>query len=399
MERQIASASSSVPQRRRAGVLLLAAALLVVGGPGVTAGTARPGAQGQARVASAPTRPWTDPIGDLAYRLQYDVDRIFRFVADDIRYEPYPGILRGARGTLAAGAGNSVDKALLLGALLRDSQIRFRFARGPLDVAASTALLDSLSTDLDAARKLAKEPLARGLEQATAVGATVRPTDSARLAQIEQDTSAVQAHSAERLAAAKANLDGSVTMIEDALQGAGVVLPSDTASSLPPAETTAHTWVQMEKGTTWVDLDPTVAGSQPGAVLAPPTETLAALPDDLRSQIEFGVLVESMSGGQLTTNEVLTHDGYADALAETPVTFAQGKPSGFKALGVTLGNLLGEGWIQYRPALFIGSRPTWQTTTSDSRPEPAPTCGAPRRRALRRGPSMARRRPSGSRYG
>ena len=30
--------------------------------------------------------------------------------------------------------------------------------------------------------------------------------------------------------------------------------------SLPPAETTAHTWVQMADGATWVDLDPTLAG-------------------------------------------------------------------------------------------------------------------------------------------
>jgi len=360
MERRIAGVSSPFPRSLRAGVMLLAAALLVVSGPGIAQGTARPGTRAQggglASADAAPTRPWTDPIGDLALSLDYDVDRIFRFVTDDIRYEPYPGILRGARGTLAAGAGNSVDKALLLAALLDAGAVHYRFARGPLDAATSTALLGSLSTDLDGARKMAKDPLARGLEQATAVGATVRPTDSAQLAQIEQDTSTVVAQAAPRLAATKADLDGTVTMIEDALQGAGVDLPSGTDLSLPPAESTAHTWVQVAMGPDWVDLDPTMAGSQPGAVLTKPAETLTALPDDLRSKIEFGVLVETMSGGQLTTNEVLTYDGYADALAETPVTFAQGKPSGFQSLGQTLGDLLGEGWLQYRPALFVGSQ-------------------------------------------
>ena len=78
------------------------------------------------------------------------------------------------------------------------------------------------------------------------------------------------------------------------------------------------------------------------------------MPDDLRDTVEFGVLVETMSGGQLTTNEVLTYDGFADALAGTPVTFAQGKPSGFQAMGQTLNDLLGEGWLQYRPALCRG---------------------------------------------
>ena len=145
-------------------------------------------------------------------------------------------------------------------------------------------------------------------------------------------------------------------MIEDALHGAGIDLPSGTDMSLPPAETTAHTWVQMAKGSTWVDLDPTMAGSQPGAVLTQPAETLPELPDDLRNKIEFGVLVETATGGQLATNEVLTYDGYADELAETPVTFAQGKPSGFQSIGVTLGNLFGGGWIDYRPALFVGDQ-------------------------------------------
>ena len=360
MERWIAGASSPFPRSHRAVVILLAAALLVVSGPGAAQGTARPGTRGQGggltSAGSSPTRPWTDPIGDVAFSLEYDVDRIFRFVADDIRYEPYPGVLRGARGTLVAGAGNSVDKALLLAALLDRSAIPYQFARGPLDQATTAQLLDSLATDLDGARQIARDPLVRGLDQVRAAGEALQPTDSARLAQIEQDTSTVEAQAAQRLAATKARLGDTVTMIEDALHGAGIDLPSGTAMSLPPAEMAAHTWVQMAWGSAWVDLDPTVAGSQQGAVLAPPSETLDVLPDDLRNKVEFGVLVETVSGGQLATNEVLTYDGYADALAETPVTFAQGKPSGFQSLGQTLSNLFGEGWIDYRPAMFVGSQ-------------------------------------------
>ena len=58
-----------------------------------------------------------DAVAELAFELEFDQERIFRFVADEIRYEPYIGILRGATGTLETGAGNSVDKALLLAAL------------------------------------------------------------------------------------------------------------------------------------------------------------------------------------------------------------------------------------------------------------------------------------------
>src|SRR5437667_5919847 len=69
-----------------------------------------------------------------AAALGHDIPRMLRFTADDIAYEPYDGALRGSRGTLLAGAGNSVDKALLLRDLLRVSEpnMELRFALGTL---------------------------------------------------------------------------------------------------------------------------------------------------------------------------------------------------------------------------------------------------------------------------
>lgn len=45
-------------------------------------------------------------------------EAVFRFVRDSVRTEPYRGLLRGAAGTLAQGAGDDLDKALLLVDLL-----------------------------------------------------------------------------------------------------------------------------------------------------------------------------------------------------------------------------------------------------------------------------------------
>ncbi len=116
--------------------LVFALVIAVVGGPGVAASSTPVRAPTQVALAAAET----DPIADLAWQLDFDVDRIFRFVADEIRYEPYTGILRGPAGTLAAGAGNSVDKAGLLAALLDASVVRYRFARGPIDQATTTRI-------------------------------------------------------------------------------------------------------------------------------------------------------------------------------------------------------------------------------------------------------------------
>ena len=51
--------------------------------------------------------------------LGHDPGRCLGFVRRALRYEPYEGVLRGSAGTLAAGAGNSADLALVLHDMLR----------------------------------------------------------------------------------------------------------------------------------------------------------------------------------------------------------------------------------------------------------------------------------------
>src|SRR5262245_66497602 len=52
-------------------------------------------------------KPGGKSIDDIAFDLNIDPETIFRFVADEVRYEPYAGVLRGAKGTLWGRAGNS----------------------------------------------------------------------------------------------------------------------------------------------------------------------------------------------------------------------------------------------------------------------------------------------------
>lgn len=53
---------------------------------------------------------------------------------DNIRYEPYWGSLKGARGALVAGSGNATDQASLLIALLRAANIPARYVTGIIQV-------------------------------------------------------------------------------------------------------------------------------------------------------------------------------------------------------------------------------------------------------------------------
>jgi len=66
-----------------------------------------------------------------AGELGNDPVQIFAFARDEVVYESYTGSLRGARGTLWSKAGNALDQASLLIALLRASGIRAETADPP----------------------------------------------------------------------------------------------------------------------------------------------------------------------------------------------------------------------------------------------------------------------------
>ncbi|MET0773698.1 MAG: hypothetical protein ABWZ82_11475 [Candidatus Limnocylindrales bacterium] len=342
--------AGSLPLRSLA---LLIAALLLSSGPVLAATAGRPAAQG--RVGGTADQLQGDPIGDLAFELDYDLESIFRFVADEISYEPYPGILRGALGTLQARAGNSADKAQLLAALLDASQIRYRFARGSLDETVSAQLLDTLPLDVEAARRLARRPLDAGEEQLASRDPLAEPLPSIPVAPSLKPDAELKAEGKARLELAATRLGDTVTMLQTVLEDAGIRLPAIEAS-LPPAEVTGHTWVQARAGSEWRDLDPTLAGAEPGSVLTAASETVDRLPDDLRHRVRFEVLVERVQGGQLVIDSILEHEDFADRLAGTPVVFGHVTPSALKTLGITLSSLFGNGWMDYRPVLDLGGQ-------------------------------------------
>ena len=91
--------------------------------------------------APALTPPDTPTAADVAAGLNWDVDALFRFVADDVRYDPYAGALRGSVGTLWGMAGNSTDQALLLASLLDEAVVPYRFVIGELADSAATDLV------------------------------------------------------------------------------------------------------------------------------------------------------------------------------------------------------------------------------------------------------------------
>ena len=73
-------------------------------------------------------------ILQLANSLGYDYPQIFDFVRTQVRTQWYAGAQKGAQETLRTRAGNDVDQASLLIALLRASGAAARYVRGVVDV-------------------------------------------------------------------------------------------------------------------------------------------------------------------------------------------------------------------------------------------------------------------------
>jgi hypothetical protein len=218
-----------------------------------------------ARGAVQALRPEDWEVGALAAALGKDPAAAFEFVRDAIGFDPYPGVLRGAAGTLAARAGNAWDRALLLRALLVGSRLRTRFAFATLDRDAAAALV-----------LRAHQRPARRLPGTAPVGPVARVSTGVA-ARARRDAAALQLALGSRY------------------QELGV----DDAE-LIRQEVTRHVWVQVFKDNAWLDLDPTPADAQPGKALVPAASTADEIRQDQQDAVLVRVVAEMLTDGKLS---------------------------------------------------------------------------------------------------
>jgi RHS repeat-associated protein len=88
--------------------------------------------------APADEAPFTDEILAKAKDLNYDYVKIFEFVRNSVKTEWYAGSQKAATGVLRSLAGNDVDQASLLIALLRASGAPARYVQGMIELPVET---------------------------------------------------------------------------------------------------------------------------------------------------------------------------------------------------------------------------------------------------------------------
>jgi uncharacterized protein YegL len=195
-----------------------------------------------------------------AATLGYDAARIFSFVRDEISFEAYRGSLRGARGTLGSGAGNALDQASLLVALLRASGIPARYARGSLSVSDAQELI----------RAMFDEPA--GVASAAFDGVALAP----QLATLADTSFAQGLATAEEAARLRSLSDLADPENDPALLG----------------EVSDHFWVQLDQGGGFQPADPAFPSSAIGQARGASPSTFAEVPEDLRHYITARLVVE-----------------------------------------------------------------------------------------------------------
>lgn len=199
-------------------------------------------------------------------------ERIVDWVEKNTRWVLYQGVLRGAKGVLLDRQGNSLDRSLLLSALLEDAGHETRLANGQLSKSAVERVLQRFGAQ-------AFEPVATE-------------------AFTSEEARAVVGRAAEQ-AAALARL---------------VKLPDSPWSAGLESTVADHWWVELKGESGWLNLDPLLSGTleneRPQAAKRFDPEEL---PAELFHRVTVRVVIERWDQGMVSEEIPLTHSFLAAA--------------------------------------------------------------------------------------
>ena len=274
----------------------------------------------------------------LAESLGKDPARIYDFVKYQIGYHPYSGLLRFGPGALMQRAGNSCDKAALLGEMLIAAGEKVQFVLGELSPSDAERLaggddgFDPSST--------APSPFRLGRE----------PADVASLKASGLAASTIDAVRADEILYRNAFLAGLDEGLADArslLKPALDQIAAAPAATAAPRVEAPYCWLQRQTPAGFVDLDPTAPWLEAGQRIGE-GRIVPALPLTLSPKLGVTVMLERNIGDKAEAHNVLTAEGRLfQAVNEIELNFL---PYGNKA-----DDVLGEPGPQtaYRPVFSL----------------------------------------------
>jgi len=250
-----------------------------------------------------------------AVELGGGIEPAFNYVRDQIAFEAYPGVFRGATGAYASRAANAADRSLLLAELLKAKGIATRFALGRLSDENANILFK---------RIFEARPPAASQAAATPQGAQFLQQLRARA---DRDYGAI-------LAALGGKIPAGAGSGRDALL----------------KEISSHVWLQAHLGDQWVDLDSAFADATVGRRYGQSPQTVESLPDDAYQRVTIRVVAETLEGAALKREIVLELTRPVVSLVDRQVFLIHSPESALQGLSHAVGS---GGKNAYLPALWV----------------------------------------------
>ena len=249
-------------------------------------------------------------VNDLVDKLDFEPANAFEFVRDSLAIDPYAGSLRGEMSVLSAGAGNPLDRAVLLQRLVRDMGYDARLAFGelsgdPLDRIAKRSIERASTWDIG--------PLA-------AMGGFVPQMMQRFVDRARRDYHWLKT----------AVPPGSLTQAS----------APDIRGRLKN-----HVWVQANLDDGWTDLDPSFADSAIGDRYAEVDQYRDEIPAELRQKVRIKIVAEYLTEDGVAEDISLEHEIDADAAAASQVYLT------FRPTSIGMGSTLAE---------KLGAKPSFQ---------------------------------------
>jgi hypothetical protein len=259
-----------------------------------------------------------DPAA-LASKLGKDPQKHFEWVRDHTWWVPYRGLLRGSRGVMLDRVGSNLDRAVLLGDLLRRSGHKVRLAHAELTATRARELLDRV-------RSLPKD---RSILNGIRVPSTERQRAiEAAMSRSTQDL--------EKQIAESRRVSGEATALVRSQTDAILAAVNGSTSSVQAEEKKAiaalqdHWWVEYEQDGKWIALDVLLPQAEANQKIAEAVSTSNWNPEDETPPIPgsdwhavgLQIVIEKYEAGVTTEIKVLETTIRPAEVLDRPITLA-----------------------------------------------------------------------------
>jgi len=232
----------------------------------------------------------------LLSKLDFDPENIVNYVKQEVQFEQYPGLLRGAQGTLMSRAGNALDQSVLLGKLLKDAGYEARIAGTTLSSKQAKDLLGQMFISQNT------NPPPGDMNKLNAVmvklGRLSGAPDSNLSAFLDAQEKPAPKQATDDQLKARADAD----FIFRTLGEAGVVLGSPDAIDELIEEARQYFWVEYRTGpsSAWSPVHPAFHNQTDGFAGLKATSTLQdSVPVELQHRFRFRAFIEQKTGNEL----------------------------------------------------------------------------------------------------